>query len=1229
MARDTSKLVTIPGELHSAATGNIVVAAEEVFDYTTNKYQKDINQEVAYIKEDSSVDPIPSFNPQSQTVHIDEQVLSNTQKKQVRKNIGLGNGDIDSTPTSGSDNVVRSGGVYSSMQELRSTVNPQVGYYICSTAGNTAAKVIDASGYTLLKGGGLRVNFTEKNTSANATLNIEQTGAKPLYYNGVRVSTNNSWYAGEIMTLFYDGAAFQLNSLPDLDEYDVSARNGGQAFTFEEAVALVPEAYRHGGLKLRFISNSDGGQSSDNKYVQYRLMKNTWSTTVSNWQGVDDEPITRSNNLVKSGGIAKMQSVFNVNLYNNVLNTPYTTDGSNTAKEVARLAVPTQFRKFGLIITYRLEDGWIIERNCYVGTDNIADDSIWKRDDRIDQRSWTTLVDAQDSIFNVNYHLLNNSPITMEEALHASLDTGMKTSARCISYLSEDGAVLAIFNANHYSITDVAWLNPENWLILGGYDCNASKLAYYEFNGTVEDVGVNTYVINKKPFSGTKVLINILSGDYLNIVIVATPLDGGNDIYYAPNSSTDEHDFAKEIKYIYVYVRKNSPGNYSMTISGGITLDVKQLQDTTSSVTEIASILQGDVETLEKTTKLLNDIVITEDPEIVDIPLTMHTVDNLNGFWLATEGSWVQDNIRRGSDKIDVVAGEKYLVTTRIGGSVVIGYLAQWNGATWIGVAEGFTGGSGDAVDKEYIVPKGVTQIAICSYNTTVPSLKKVVDKKITNFYTKSEADSRFAPKGYGKYGVKWSVSDYDDLGQRCFDAVGLTATIGEGNNDGSSDFDNIYPWSEMKRCNIKTNANGAKIVTFEGESGFALDGTNGDVFVRIPKFCVERYTDNGYEYRVVSRNQGFTHPAFIENGNEIDEIFIGAFEGYVEDGKLRSKAGVIPTSNIVAQDFLDAAQVNGNGFTLYDMRAVDAIWTLYAVEFGSRNTNQYLGFGFADFMQPVKASNDYLTIIEEATQTNSVKIPLMKNTLKAFMPVGSNITVCDTEQTNILTQAKILSVTDGDNYTEFTFDGSAINVTTNCFIGSAACTTNFAETCGSDVKLNWHTGRPLFVSGAKADRRNPVRYRWIENIIGSLWHFLPDVTFKDLQMYVCDNIKDYVCHKFTSPYRPVSTLLPAQIDNGQKNDNVGVNHWISSLLNDIFAKGNCFGKSFDDNLTCRKAFGGFYYLWNSEGDPYIISNGGGFDHEIRCNMLTNRAWHESTRKWYLYGARLMYKNID
>mgnify|MGYP002853860318 CR=1 FL=1 len=40
------------------------------------------------------------------------------------------------------------------------------------------------------------------------------------------------------------------------------------------------------------------------KYVQYRLMNTAWSTVVGDWQGVDDEPVAGSENLVKSGGLA-------------------------------------------------------------------------------------------------------------------------------------------------------------------------------------------------------------------------------------------------------------------------------------------------------------------------------------------------------------------------------------------------------------------------------------------------------------------------------------------------------------------------------------------------------------------------------------------------------------------------------------------------------------------------------------------------------------------------------------------------------------------------------------------------------------------------------------------------------------------------------------------------------------------------------------------------------------
>lgn len=88
--------------------------------------------------------------------------------------------------------------------------------------------------------------------------------------------------------------------------YDVTANNDGATFPSLSALlssknlsTLIPTSVRHGGMSIRFV------QSSDNKYVQYRLMNQNWSNVVTDWQGVDDEPIARSNNLVKSGGVYK------------------------------------------------------------------------------------------------------------------------------------------------------------------------------------------------------------------------------------------------------------------------------------------------------------------------------------------------------------------------------------------------------------------------------------------------------------------------------------------------------------------------------------------------------------------------------------------------------------------------------------------------------------------------------------------------------------------------------------------------------------------------------------------------------------------------------------------------------------------------------------------------------------------------------------------------------------
>lgn len=87
--------------------------------------------------------------------------------------------------------------------------------------------------------------------------------------------------------------------------FDVSVYNNGAVFESLQALlsssslsTLIPISVRHGGMSIRFI------QSSDNKYIQARLMADSFTTDVTQWQGVDYESMVGSQNLVTSGGVA-------------------------------------------------------------------------------------------------------------------------------------------------------------------------------------------------------------------------------------------------------------------------------------------------------------------------------------------------------------------------------------------------------------------------------------------------------------------------------------------------------------------------------------------------------------------------------------------------------------------------------------------------------------------------------------------------------------------------------------------------------------------------------------------------------------------------------------------------------------------------------------------------------------------------------------------------------------
>ena len=82
------------------------------------------------------------------------------------------------------------------------------GYGTCATEAATTAKVVTLSNYALQTGGQVSVKFTYA-VPASATMNINDKGAKNIYYKGAAIVAGVI-KAGDIATFIYDGTQYQL-----------------------------------------------------------------------------------------------------------------------------------------------------------------------------------------------------------------------------------------------------------------------------------------------------------------------------------------------------------------------------------------------------------------------------------------------------------------------------------------------------------------------------------------------------------------------------------------------------------------------------------------------------------------------------------------------------------------------------------------------------------------------------------------------------------------------------------------------------------------------------------------------------------------------------------------------------------------------------------------------------------------------------------------------------------
>ena len=141
------------------------------------------------------------------------------------------------------------------------------------------------------------------------------------------------------------------------------------------------------------------------------------------------------------------------------------------------------------------------------------------------------------------------------------------------------------------------------------------------------------------------------------------------------------------------------------------------------------------------------------------------------------------------------------------------------------------------------------------------------------------------------------------------------------------------------------------------------LDGTDGDVMVKVPAFFIKvTRMPNGKpkfeiddiipdEFGSNGKPGFFVHPAFKMSNGKVRPYFLwGAYKGFEKSGKLRSISGVLPTVSKTKGAFQDLARQGRS--TDYGISAVferAAIQLLFYAEFGTLDCQEACGRGIVD----------------------------------------------------------------------------------------------------------------------------------------------------------------------------------------------------------------------------------------------------------------------------------------
>ena len=139
-------------------------------------------------------------------------------------------------------------------------------YGVCSTDAATVAKTITVDNFSLEEGATVIVKFTNKNSAASPTLNVNSTGAKPIVRYGTSAASTSDatsgWRAGAVQMFTYDGTSW----VRDFWENSIYSNQGfghgygkctTAAATVAKTVSFSSYSLTHGGRFTVYFQNGN------------------------------------------------------------------------------------------------------------------------------------------------------------------------------------------------------------------------------------------------------------------------------------------------------------------------------------------------------------------------------------------------------------------------------------------------------------------------------------------------------------------------------------------------------------------------------------------------------------------------------------------------------------------------------------------------------------------------------------------------------------------------------------------------------------------------------------------------------------------------------------------------------------------------------------------------------------------------------------------------------------